>query len=131
MLLAGEIGKPHGLGGEVYVVVISDDPRRFEPGSQLLHGDGRTLTVVSSRSHGDRFLVRFAGIESREHAMTLRGPLYVPATEIRALEEDEFWHDDLVGCTVTVDGDEVGTVQGVLAGTAQDLLQIETPNGQR
>lgn len=132
MLLAGEIGKPHGLDGEVYVVVISDDPHRFEPGGTLTRSDGTVLTVAASRAHGDRFLVRFEGTDTREQAMSLRGPLYVPASARRSLEPDEFWHDDIVGCTVVLgSGETVGTVSAVIAGSAQDLLQVETPAGQR
>lgn len=131
MLLAGEVGKPHGLAGEVYVIVISDDPGRFEPGSRLQREDGSVLTVATSRVHGTRFLVRFEGVDSREQAMLLRGPLYVEAGEARALDEDEFWHDDLVGCAVMVNGSAVGTVSGVLAGPVQDLLRVDTDNGER
>jgi 16S rRNA processing protein RimM len=132
MLLAGEVGKPHGLAGEVYVVVISDDPQRFAPGSSLSRSDGAILTVVTSRPHGDRFLVQFEGIDSREAVTTLRGPLYVPASETRALDPDEYWHDDLVGCVVvTKEGQEVGTVTDVVAGPAQDRLQVDTPRGPR
>lgn len=131
MLLAGEVGKPHGLAGEVYVVVISDDPQRFEPGSQLHREDGTTLVVAASRAHGDRFLVRFEGTDTREQAMFLRGPLYVPGEETRTLEDDEFWHDDLVGCAVVVGEVPVGTVTGVLSGPMQDLLQVDTTNGER
>ena len=132
MLLAGEVGKPHGLAGDVYVVVISDDPHRYEPGATLFRDDGRTLEVASARAHGERFLVRFVGVESREDALLLRGPLYVPAAERRSLDPDEFWHDDLVGCSVVnAEGEGVGTVAGVIAGSAQDLLQITTPSGER
>jgi 16S rRNA processing protein RimM len=132
MLLAGEIGKPHGLDGEVYVVVISDDPHRFLPGSTLHRDDGRPLTIVTARAHGDRFLVQFEGVDSRAEAMLLRGPLYIPATEKRSLDPDEFWHDDLVGCAVvTSDGHEVGVSSGVIAGSAQDLLRIDTTAGER
>lgn len=131
MLLAGEVGKPHGLAGEVYVVVISDDPHRFEPGSILQREDGSSLTVASSRAHGDRFLVRFDGIGSREQAMLLRGPLFVPAGETRTLDEDEFWHDDLIGCAVMVEGSSVGTVSAVLTGPVQDLLRVDTDQGER
>lgn len=132
MLLAGEVGKPHGLTGEVYVVVISDDPQRFAPGSSLSRADGTILTVVTARPHGGRFLVGFEGIDSRDDAVSLRGPLYVPATAIRTLEPDEYWHDDLVDCVVVTDRDEeVGTVTDVVAGPAQDRLEVETPNGPR
>lgn len=132
MLLAGEVGKPHGLSGEVYVVVISDDPRRFEPGSTLQHDDGRVLVVEGARAHGDRFLVKFEGIDTRESAMTLRGALYVPATEARDLDPDEFWTDDLVGCSVaTSEGLDVGTITRVISGSAQDMFEVRTPRGPR
>jgi 16S rRNA processing protein RimM len=132
MLLAGEIGKPHGLVGEVYVVRISDDPRRFEPGATLIHQDGRALVVESARSHGNRFLVKFASVDARAQAEGLRGPLFVPADEARELEQDEFWHHELSGCTVTLaDGKAVGRVVRVVPGAAQDLLLVATERGER
>jgi 16S rRNA processing protein RimM len=131
MLLAGEVGKPHGLAGEVFVVRISDDPHRFEAGSRLHRADGTVLTIATARPHSARFLVRFEGVDTREAAESLRGPLYVPGTETRDLDDDEFWHADLVGCSVTVGGAEVGTVTGVVTGSVQDLLEIDTPRGPR
>jgi len=132
LLLAGEIGKPHGVSGEVYVMVISDDPRRFDAGARLQHDDGRVLTVESARRHGDRFLVKFEELTDRASAQAARGALYVPATEARDLDEDEFWHRDLAGClVVTVSGDEVGTIAEVVSGPAQDLLVVTTSSGER
>jgi 16S rRNA processing protein RimM len=132
MLLAGEIGKPHGTAGEVYVIRISDDPHRFDPGATLLHEDGRELVVRSSHSHRDRFLVHFEGAVDRESAQGLRGALYVDPSSVRDLDGSEFWESDLVGCGVLLtDGTEVGEVSDVIVRPAQDLLQIETPRGQR
>jgi 16S rRNA processing protein RimM len=132
-LLAGQIGKPHGLGGEVYVIRISDDARRFDPGARLLHEDGRALVIASARSHRDRFLVRFEGVDDRDAAEGLRGALYVPADEVRELEPGEFWESDLKGLDVVHarTGAVVGTVSHVLRGPAQDLLAVETADGER
>jgi 16S rRNA processing protein RimM len=126
LLLAGRVGKPHGLSGEVYVDRISDDPRRFEPGSQLIHEDGRVLTIAAVRPHGDRFLVRFEDVDDRNAAERLRGALYVPAAERRALDEDEYWPDDLIGMEVVdVSGARLGTVTDVRGTGAQDLLVVD------
>jgi 16S rRNA processing protein RimM len=131
-LLAGEIGKPHGLGGEVYVMRISDDPRRFEAGSELLRPDGSSLTVEAAREHGTRLLVKFAGVDDRSGAEALRGPVYIPADQARTLEKDEFWGHELAGCAVVLPGGEaVGVVRDVVPGRAQDLLAIETDRGAR
>ena len=125
-MIAGEIGKPHGISGEVYVVRISDDPRRFEPGAQLIHGDGRTLIVSSARPHRDRFLVKFEGVDSREAAEAIRGTLHVPSGDVRTLEDGEFWEHDVIGCVVVdVSNNEIGRVTAVVPGAAQDLLEID------
>lgn len=131
-MIAGEIGKPHGIRGDVYVLRISDDPHRFDPGSRLVHQNGRTLVVETARPHRDRFLVKFEGVSTRSDADALRGALYVPAAEARGLGEGEVWVHELTGCEV-VDpmGTRLGTVDRVVAGTAHDLLEVTTPAGSR
>jgi 16S rRNA processing protein RimM len=132
LLIAGEIGKPHGVSGEVYVVRISDDPHRFDPGSRLMHEDGRELEIQSSRLHRDRLLVKFVEADSREEAESLRGTLFVPAGARRELGEAEYWADDLIGCEVeTLDGGRVGRIAEVRPGPAQDLLVIEATSGEK
>jgi|SRR5918995_2254976 16S rRNA processing protein RimM len=132
MLLAGEIGKPHGLTGEVYVVRISDDPLRFEPGSRLIHADGRELVVASSRPHRDRLLVKFEGFDDRDAAEGLRGTLLINSEEARTLEDDEYWPHELTGCAVVLaDGGVVGEVSAVVPSPAHDLLQVKTSAGDR
>ena len=129
-MIVGQIGKPHGTAGDVYVIRISDDPRRFEPGSVLRHEDGRALVVESSRVHRDRFLVRFEGCESRSEAEDLRGTLFVPATEVRELDAGEFWEHDVVGCeVVTAAGEPLGVVAAIIPGAAQDLMEVTTVGG--
>jgi 16S rRNA processing protein RimM len=131
-LLAGQIGKPHGIGGEVYVVRISDDPERFAPGASLLHQDGRELVIESARPHRDHYLVKFEGVDTRGDAEALRGELYVPFEQVRGLEADEFWPHDLVGSqVVTTVGSPVGVVTDVRPGSAHDLLVVDTDSGQR
>ena len=111
---------------------ISDDPHRFDPGSELVHADGRTLVVESSRTHRDRFLVKFDGFSSRSDADSLRGALYVPADKKRSLDEAEYWADDLAGCDVALaDGTEIGVAREVVPGTAHDLLVVDTKQGER
>jgi 16S rRNA processing protein RimM len=120
------------MAGEVYVLRLSDDPRRFEPGARLVHADGREVVVESSRAHRDRFLVKFAGSDSRADAEGLRGDLFVPPGEVRELGPDEFWPHELVGCAVHLtSGEPVGSVAAVSPGAAQDLVTVATANGDR
>lgn len=132
-MLAGEIGKPHGISGEVYVMAISDDPRRFAPGSRLSHSDGRELVVEATRQHRERLLVKFEGVASRTEAEELRGPLYIPGDDVRELEADEFWSYELVGLDVYLGGSQerLGTIEEVVSRPAQDLLSVGTSRGPR
>ena len=126
------MGKPHGLMGEVYVEVISDDPERFSSGSTLVHENRGELVVESTRAHGNRLLVKFQGVEDRTGAERLRGVLYVSAGALRELGDDEYWEHDLVGARVIdVGGRERGEVVGILPAPAQDLLRVATPSGER
>ena len=125
-MLAGEIGRPHGTAGEVYVVPISDDPHRWDGGARLTRADGSEIVVERSRRHrGNRLLVKFAEIDSRAAADRLRGPVYVGSDRLRALEEGQYWQHDLIGCRVsTVQGADVGAVSEIVTGPAQDLMSV-------
>lgn len=90
------------------------------------------MVVASSRVHGARFLVRFEGVETRVSAEGLRGALFSEDADPRDLDQDEFWHRDLVGCTVVLkDGRAVGDVTGIVEAPAQDLLVVSTERGER
>jgi len=113
------------------MVAISDDPHRFDPGSRLLRLDGRPLVVEGSHLHkGNRLLVKFEDVDSREGAEAIRGPVYVDQSERRSLDDGEYWPEDLLGCRViTIDGNEVGEVSQVIEGPAQDLLEVSREGG--
>ncbi len=111
---------------------VSDDPDRFAPGAGLTHENGRALFVEESRRHRNRLLVKFEGVSSREEAEALRGAVFVPSTDVRSLEDDEFWEHDLIGCRVyDAAGEELGAIESVRPGPAQDLLVVSTARGER
>jgi 16S rRNA processing protein RimM len=90
------------------------------------------MRIEATRAHGNRLLVSFAGCHSREEAQKLRGALFVSTEEARALQPDEFWPHELMGCELCLrDGTNVGTVLAVLPGAAQDLLSVATARGDR
>ena len=71
-------------------------------------------------------MVKFEGIDSRNAAELLRGPVYVSEDQRRELQEGQYWQHDLVGCRVqTVSGDDVGQISSVVGGPAQDLLSVD------
>jgi 16S rRNA processing protein RimM len=132
-ITVGRIGRPHGVRGQVTVVLEPGDRAYFEPGSQLWADDGRGLVVVSASAYRDRGLVvGFEGVVDRDGAESLRGTiLSVPAASRRELDDGEFWLDDLVGLeAVDPAGTLLGTVTAIDFGVAQDRIVVTTPEGR-
>jgi 16S rRNA processing protein RimM len=120
------------LTGEVYVMAISDDPTRFSTGSVLERASGAALVVERSRSHRARLLVKFEGVDDRSAAEGLRGPLFVRPSDLRELEDEQWWEHELVGLVaVDVAGTPLGRVVEVMPGTAQDILVVDSSSGEQ
>ncbi len=123
LLEVGRIGRAHGLRGEVVVSLTTDRLERVAPGAVLVTDAGE-LEVQASRPHQGRWIVAFAGQDSREDADRLRG-LVLRAEAVD--DPAEMWVHDLVGAeVVTVDGDIVGRCTGVVANPAADLLELDS-----
>ena len=137
-LPVGKVVAVQGLKGELRVNPASDFPERFtEPGSRWLKARGqapREIELTSGRQLPGKsvFVVRFAGVESRDAAEALVGQtLMVPADDRPELAEGEFHLLDLVGleARLSADGDAIGTVKDLISG-GNDLLVLERPDGR-
>jgi 16S rRNA processing protein RimM len=84
------------------------------------------------RKQGDRTVVKFSEVSDRNDAEALKGAeLVIPLKEARALEDDEYWDHDLIGClVVSVDGEEIGTVADVLHQPSGSLLSVVGDSGE-
>ena len=71
-VVVGKVSKAHGLHGEVAVLVMSDNPDRFAPGSVVFLEDGTVLRVRSVRGAVPRALIAFEGFEDRSAAERIR-----------------------------------------------------------
>lgn len=123
-LTAAIIGPAHGLRGEVYLDVRTDDAELLIPGNEFTTNSGEypTLTLVGVRSHKERTLAIFDEILTREEAEAARGVrLLVEERE----EEDAWYPHQLKGLAArTPEGESLGTVSGIQPGAAQDLLLV-------
>jgi 16S rRNA processing protein RimM len=126
-LRAGRIGSPHGLDGTVHVNEAS--PQLLVPGASVVVGD-REMTVERRAGTDRRPIVRFAGCGDRADAEALRGrEILVARDEAPPLEPDEWWAEDLEGCTVHDGAQTVGTVRRMLALPSCEVLEVERANG--
>lgn len=124
---AGRITSGHGLDGSVKVA---------DPVVALL-SKGATVVVngverkIERRSGTDaKPIIRLSGSSTRNDADELRGSLLmVPRSEAAPLGDDEWWTDDLVGCSVRDGQIDVGMVVGVVGLPSCEALEVKRPEG--
>jgi len=132
LLLVAQIGRPHGVKGEVRVKCFTADPLALADYSPLTGEDGRRFDVVSLRpDKGDMVVARFKGVGDRNAAEALGGlGLYVAREALPEAEEDEFYHADLIGLEARApDGARLGRVQAVHDFGAGDVLDVKPEKG--
>jgi 16S rRNA processing protein RimM len=138
LLVVGKVVAAQGLHGEVRVLPMSDFPERFtRPGRRWLQRRGaepREVELLGGRPLPGKelFVVRLAGMESREAAEALVGEeLLVRSDDRPRLARGEFHLLDLVGLEVRLlaSGEVVGTVTDLIH-AGNDLLAVAAGDRQ-
>jgi 16S rRNA processing protein RimM len=139
-LRVGRLVKAHGLKGAIKLELYTDSPdQRFKPGQVLelqvpesSDWFGKTVTVSELRFYNQSPVLFLEGIDDRSKAETLIKAILLIETETTVLpDEPEAWYDhQLVGLKAMVGDELVGTVVRVDHLPAQDLLAIETAEGE-
>jgi 16S rRNA processing protein RimM len=133
VITVGRVVRPHGLKGDVVVESATDFPEtRFRKGARVTASSSGVLTIAASRPQGDRWVIRFTGLDSIEAVEVLRDvELQIEPDALGALPAGQYYLHDLVGCTVqTAEGQVVGPVAIVYTGAAQTVLGITGPAGE-
>lgn len=155
LLVVGQIGRPHGIRGEVSVAVRTDEPEeRFVAGSAFtteVPRDRRVstgpapaaaggepyrvpaqLVIESVRWHQGRGIVQFEGVYDRNVAEALRGVLLqVDSAGLTPPDDPDEFHDhQLIGLRVeALDGSVLGTVDRIDHAPSADLIVLKKAAG--
>lgn len=110
-IIVGDVGRPHGIRGELCINSHADSPSYFARGARLRlsppadPGRGRDFVVRAARPHKDRLLVTLDGVPDRTAAEALRGLVVcVPLDELAASQPDEVFIHQLFGLRVRLVG---------------------------
>ncbi|HSM05152.1 MAG TPA: ribosome maturation factor RimM [Longimicrobiales bacterium] len=141
-LAVGQVTKPHGIRGEVFVRPLTDHPEGlYAPGVVLYPAGSRRgtpdagrapLTLATVRPFKDGFLVRFEGVEDRTQAEALRRTeLLAPVEALAPREEGEVFFHELPGMRVEdTEGVSLGKVVEVYELEPTVLLEVLTRGGK-
>jgi len=129
MFVVGKVVKPQGVKGEVKARVITSFPEHFEQLSALYieQNEYKKFNIEDMRLSGSFVFIKFKNIDTRDDAENLRNKyLYIPAEELYPLEDDEFYHHQLLGLKV-YDQDNVylGVVKEIESYPVNDILVVE------
>ncbi len=121
-LRAGRVGSPHGLDGSFHVAEANPALLRLGLAVTLA---GEARKIERRAGHDGRVIIRVSGCADRDGARALRGQeLLVPRGAAPALGEDEWWAEDLEGCSVRDGERQVGTVSRLLALPSCEVLEV-------
>jgi 16S rRNA processing protein RimM len=134
----GRLGRPHGVRGEIALRPFNTDGAALAdlelpmPVQLVREKERKELTLSAVRPANEALLVCFEGVASREQAAALTNfELWLPRAALPELETDEFYVEDLIGCTVIdTEGRERGTVKSTFWNGAQDVLTLTGPDGE-
>ena len=127
-LCLGVITGARGVRGEVRIKTFTGRPEDITCYGPLTDETGRqSFALFDPKPVKGGVAARIEGVLNRTHAEVLKGiHLYVRRDALPDLEEEEFYHADLVGLRVkSVDGDDIGIVAAVYDFGAGDILEIE------
>jgi len=130
-ILVGVLGAAHGIRGEVRLKSYTADPATIGTYAPLYDESGaRNFTIEKLRPIGkDMFVACIAGVADRSAAEALNGiQLFAARDALPPLEEDEFYHADLIGLRVENEhGEILGHVVALHNFGAGDILEITPP----
>jgi len=127
-LLAGRIGRPHGLDGSFHVTRVR--PQLLGRGNAVRVGE-RETEIERLAGTEDRPIVRVTLADTREAIEALRGEeLRVPRALAPPLREDEWYATDLEGLRVVDGVTEVGVVSRLLPLPSCEALEVARQDGR-
>jgi len=120
-----------GVTGEVRLKLFGEGIAQLKQYKSFNDG-ALTLKKIRDDNKGGA-VARFAEITDRNAAEALRSTvLTVPSSALPELGEGEYYHADLLGlATVSQAGEPLGVICAVENFGAQDVLEIEKPNGKK
>ena len=126
----GRVRKPHGVRGGLKVTLYSIDLEMLQDLEQLFVNMGdswRSLSMETCQGYDDYAIIKFKGIDDRSEAETYRDlEIFTLREALPVLADGEYYIDDLIGCEVRDEQDEVlGQVVEILTPGAHEVLVIQ------
>ncbi|QEN07533.1 16S rRNA processing protein RimM [Oceanispirochaeta crateris] len=131
----GRIRKTHGVKGYLKVMSFSGEYDHFMDLEKITlksKDQSKIFKIEEVTPFSGEILIKLEGIDTPEKGKLLSGwDIWVPREHAAHLEQGEFYHADLHGCQILLEGKVIGSVQSILESGSNDLLEIKTEKGMK
>ena len=130
----GAVRTTHGIRGYLKVMSFSGETDHFFKLERITlksKDSSRSFEVEAVKQNGNQLLMKLKGIDTPEQGkLYSRWEIWVPRELASSLEDNEFYHADLIGCKLMLKGESIGTVNSIMDGGGDELLEIKLNDGQ-
>ena len=130
----GTVRTTHGIRGYLKVRSFSGETDHFFKLESVVlkKGDSsRRFDVETVKPNGNQILMKLKGIETPEEGKLFSNwEIWVPREMGASLEENEYYHADLYGCHVVLEGKKIGVVRSIIEGGGGELLEVKMDDGE-
>ncbi len=130
MITIGRISRVRGLKGEVVVIPLTDDPKRFAKLKKVTISTDQTtqeLMVEKAKEFKGKVLLRLKQVENPTEAKKLVGGfIQIERDQIVKLPAGRYFIFDIIGLEVlTTNGEKIGKIKEVVSLPANDVYLVE------
>ena len=127
LVCVGVITAPHGIKGMVLVKSFTQIPSDIISYHTLLDEQREKISLKFGHQNSKgEFIVRIEGVHTRNDTEKYRRvKLYVDRDHLPKIENDSYYHVDLLKCHVhSIKGLDLGSVRGIYNYGAGDIIEV-------
>lgn len=126
----GRMGRAYGVLGWIKIIDFTDKMGSvfsYNPWFIYLQDQWKLMYLDAWRFLGKSYIAKMQDVSDRDAAQLLiHHEIVVDVTQLPYLQDGEYYHNDIIGCTVITDrGIHLGYVVKIIETTANDVLVIK------
>lgn len=138
-MIIGHIKKAQGIKGELFLFIHSGDVESALEWTDQLEkwhllspgGEAKDFELESKKVHKEGLVIKLLGVNDRNRAEELKGwSLEVPESLLKTESQTDFYLREILDFTVFNGEQEVGVIKAFSDNSAQDLIVLETKEGE-
>lgn len=124
----GKISNVHGVKGDLKVIPLTDDMKRYDELSHVLLGMNKDEYEIENVSYAkNQIILKLKGIDDIKSAEKVRNSFLWIDKEDANVPEGAYFLFDIIGIDVVdTDGNEIGKVRDVIQTGANDIYLVKS-----